>query len=223
MAKLKNMKKLVLLTLLLALQQLNHAQGINSITVNPPNPTVNDNVEIYVDMWFPNSTCAGTASWSLNGSLITGSTVHCMGMLSTVCYDIDTLAVGQLPMGTYVVFFSQSSGYGIPNCTPGFVADDQDTITFSVGPLTVPENNPYQFFSVSPNPSANGILQLKNLPATDAHELLVYTIDGRLAETQPIAPGQETVSLQSAAGIYMLRVRSGSFVSDTQKVVITRN
>ncbi len=223
MAKPYNMKKLILLTLLLAFRQSGFAQGITSMTVVPPSPTVNDNVAIHVDMWFPNSTCADVAYYGINGNLVTGSTLHCMGMLSTVCYDVDTLTLGQLPMGTYTVIFSQSSGYGIPNCTPGFVADDEDTLVFNVGPLTVPENNPYQFFTVSPNPSANGLLQLKNLPATAAHELLVYTIDGRLAETQTIAPGQETVLLQSAAGIYMLQVRSGNFVSSTQKVVITWN
>lgn len=217
------MKKLLLLTTLLSLGHLGHAQGISSITVVPPSPTINDNVEIHVDMWFPNSTCAGVAYYGINGNLVTGSTVHCMGMLSTICYDVDTLALGQLAMGTYTVIFSQSSGYGIPNCTPGFVADDEDTLVFNVGPLTVPENNPYQFFSVSPNPSANGLLQLKNLPVTEAQELLVYTIDGRLAETQTLAPGQETVTLQSAAGMYMLRVRSGNVVSAPQKVVITRN
>lgn len=217
------MKKQLLFLFLLPAWQLLSAQGITSMTVVPPNPTINDNVEIHVDMWFPYGTCAGTAYHSVNGNLITGSTVHCMGMLSMICNDVDTLAVGQLAMGTYTVIFTQSSGFGIPNCSPGFAPDDTDTITFNVGPLDVPAADPFARFTVSPNPSADGNLVLKNLPVNASQELQLYTVDGRLASTQALAPGQETVSLDVPAGLYLLRIRSGAILSAPKKIVITRN
>ena len=220
--KQKHMQRLyTLLMLLLALTPHLRGQAIMSMTVVPANPTPASFVEIHVDMMFPNSSCAGVAYHSINGNLITASTTHCMGMLTTTCNDVDTLLLGQLAAGTYTVIFSQSSGYGIPNCTPGFVADDEDTLVFLVGPLGINTPDPFQLFTVSPNPAADGTFQLNGLPESGLQELLIYDMNGRLLAAKQLAQGQQTISTGLPAGMYMLRVKSEGLMSQPKKLLIT--
>ncbi len=110
------------------------AQGtITGISVVPSNPTVADNIEIHVDVMFTSSDCQpDNQSHSVNGTTISASALHCVGMLTAICNTTDVFQIGQLPAGNYTFDFTLSSGFGGAGCSPGFVPDDNNQLQFSV-------------------------------------------------------------------------------------------
>ena len=54
------------------------------------------------------------------------------GMLSALCDDVDTFHLAPLDPGIYSYKHTMTSGFGMPDCTPGVVPDDVDSISFEV-------------------------------------------------------------------------------------------
>src|SRR5688572_2917097 len=96
------MRKILLLTLL-GISSLGKSQEYVGITMDPATPNDGDVITFYVEMWFPNSSCEGSTGASLVGSTITGSSNYCMGMLSAICNNTDTLTFGPLAAGSYTM------------------------------------------------------------------------------------------------------------------------
>ena len=107
--------------------------SIISFTISPIYPTEIDTVYIYADLMFSSSDCnCFTKIDYMSANSITATTLHCLGMLSTICNTTDTFKINPLSAGTYIFDLTLSTGFGGPPCTPGIVPDDYDTITFNV-------------------------------------------------------------------------------------------
>lgn len=214
------MKRIFTFLLLLLAGTQMRAQQIDSIVVVPANPTPSDFVNVYIYLQLPNSSCAGTANYSVNGSLISGSSVHCQGMLNTICYDIDTFAVGMLAPGTYTVNYTLSSGFGIPNCSPGIVPDDNASTSFSVL-ITGMNPAPVQpAFGLAPNPSDGGF-SISGVKPGDQTMLQVFTADGRLARSYAVSSTQQFFETGLQPGIYFVRLQDAEQTSAMQKIIIS--
>ena len=126
------MKKLLLI--LLCLPMIGFGQGsIISLTVFPTYPTETDTVYIFAELSFSSSDCELLAKIDyISANNITASTQHCLGMLTTICNTTDTFKFNPLSSGAYIFDLTLSTGFGGPPCSPGFVPDDYDTITFYV-------------------------------------------------------------------------------------------
>ncbi|HLP10699.1 MAG TPA: T9SS type A sorting domain-containing protein [Flavobacteriales bacterium] len=195
-----------LLFLALFIPQLSNAQSISSIVLSPPAPNANDTLKFYVYLDFPYMGCAGTAYGSITGNDINASALHCMGMLTAICSDVDTIIIPPQPAGNYHFYFTLSSGYGGPPCSPGIVPDDSDTLDFSIttvmGMHEVSKNNSLEVF---PNPS-NGNLTIQTSLPLSVNEK--YVVRNELGQTITQGSFNGKTSLELPGGMYIVSVPS---------------
>lgn len=127
------------LLLLWTLNSIQAQNKIDSLVVYPSNPTVNDSIQVIAYYTFTSSSCPlDVKSFSQSGNTINASSLHCLGMLSTICNSSDTFALNRMQSGNYSFKLSLSAGALTgPSvaCTPGIVPDDSTSINFSVRPL----------------------------------------------------------------------------------------
>jgi hypothetical protein len=110
------------------------AQGtIQGYTIEPPSPTTTDYVRVYVDVMFTTGGCAVyTQGQNTTASVTDAFALHCLGQLAVICNATDTFNLGYLQAGNHTFNFTLSSGIGGPPCTPGIVADDDGSTSFTV-------------------------------------------------------------------------------------------
>ncbi len=199
------MKKLFTLLAILFFSFAAKAQWIDSMVVTPAMPDANDTLRIYVYLTFPQGNCEGVASGSVVGNNIYASTLHCMGAAMFICNDVDTLVFPPVTAGTYTMYFTLSSGYGIPNCTPGFQADDEDTLIFQVSTVLDVPTLPEVSARIFPNPASDNLSV--QISAGTIEQVEIVNVIGVVVMT--VAPMQSTSEISIATlenGVYFLRV-----------------
>lgn len=179
------------------------AQGtIVSLSVNPPNPTEGDEVEVYADVSFTSGGCdVDFIAYPISGTTINATAHHCIGLLTVICNTTDTFELGQLPAGNYTFDLALTSGAGGPNCSPGIVADDNDQFPFTVSPAVgIEEVKNLKGFAY-PNP----FVDILNLKRPFSGIAIITDASGkRVAE---IASGATQVDLSNLPnGIYVLHI-----------------
>src|SRR5687767_10214778 len=108
------------------------AQTITNIVLTPSSPDANDTLTFYVYCEFPYGSCDGTAFSSVAGTDIYAYGHHCMGALTVICNDIDTVVIPPQPAGNYNFYFTLDAGFGGPPCSPPFTPNDYDTLAFTI-------------------------------------------------------------------------------------------
>ncbi|MFM1876454.1 MAG: hypothetical protein RL266_2191 [Bacteroidota bacterium] len=181
------------------------AQGIiQGISVHPSNPTVSDDIEIYVQLQFTSGSCeADDQGFGLNGATISAYAHHCVGMLTVICETADTFELGQLPAGNYTFDMSLSSGFGGPGCSPGIVVDDTEQFQFTVSPsVGIHEPTTADGFFY-PNP----VVDVMNFPSPLAQSATISNVAGQVVKLLSFGTQQvEMTDLNS--GIYILHLGS---------------
>lgn len=216
------MKKLCFLFLLLIAASGLHAQQVDSISVTPATPTTADTVKVYIYLSFPNGSCADVAMASVSGTDIYSYAFHCMGNLSMICYDVDTLVFPPMAAGNYTLYFTLDAGYGPPgNCSPGIVPYDYDTAYFSVSTISAVEPHAqFADITVFPNP-ADERSTVCNAGGTGATFQLL-TITGELILEERISSNLHEVNLAGLApGTYFYKIVSDGSVA-TGKLQVLR-
>ncbi|MGB0369270.1 MAG: T9SS type A sorting domain-containing protein [Flavobacteriales bacterium] len=112
------------------------AQGtIQSLSVSPENPTVNDVITVYAELQFSSGGCdVENQGHNVNGLTITANAHHCVGAATVICPVTDEFEIGLLPAGDYTFDFTLTSGFGNPTCSPGIVPDGTEQLQFTVSP-----------------------------------------------------------------------------------------
>jgi hypothetical protein len=175
---------------------------ISSISVVPANPTVADNIEIHVAVQFTSSDCQpDNQGYFVNGTNISASALHCVGMLTAICNTTDVFEIGQLPAGNYTFDFTLSSGFGGPGCSPGFVPDDNDQFQFTVSGAVGISEVSFDESIAYPNPTT-GMIFLK----TPSSELgYLTTLSGKTILELSIGTKEVNLS-ELPSGVYILTV-----------------
>lgn len=132
------MKKILLFLCGFLFSLMSFGQGsIIGFTIDPQSPTVTDFVKVYANLSFTSGDCPlDNKNHTTLGSVTDAYTHHCVGMLAVICNRVDTFELGYLPVGNHKFRLVLTSGGGFPPCTPGIVADDNDSTTFIVGAVT---------------------------------------------------------------------------------------
>lgn len=212
------MKKVLLLSLFcIAIQS--QAQFIQQISVVPQNPTVNDQVMVLVDAGFSSGTCAENTQWGgfTTSNRYEASTLHCIGMLTYICYDTDTFNLGSLPSGNYrFIVTVDAGGYPSP-CTPGIAPGAIDSIDFTVSTGTGLIDSDQHEISISPNPASETIhISGKNL---EPGGFFIFTdVHGKLVQKIQSMAGEMNISGLSS-GIYFVRFLSEKGMSRAARFV----
>lgn len=201
------MKHFITAFALLITSVFGFSQGtITAIHVSPPNPTINDEVSILVDVQFNYGGCeVDNQGFGTSGNTITAYAHHCIGLLTVICETTDTFEVGYLAAGSYTFDFSLSSGQGGPGCSPGIVIDDSDQIQFSVSnSVGVDEIENLQKFAF-PNPTT-GVL---NFPNALSETALITDLSGRIVSETP--SGTSSIDISNFSnGVYVFRYKDSA-------------
>jgi hypothetical protein len=136
----------------LLLGNICNSQVIDSIRIYPQQPTTDDTIRIFVYSTFNYGGCTGESDYSILNKEINSSSIHCLGILAYICQDIDTFNIDPLPEGIYHFYHTLSSGLAPAPCSPGIVADDHDTLTFTVESQLAINTIKHDFVKISPNP-----------------------------------------------------------------------
>lgn len=202
------------------------AQGqIQSFVVSPSAPTTADDVKIYATVMFTTGGCAVANQGSgTTGSVSTGYALHCLGMLSMICYATDTFDLGFLPVGPHVFKFTLSSGMGGPPCSPGFAPDDNDSVNFTVlSPTGISSIADNRLVSISPNPMhTSSIIKIDAALKLNNAQLKIVDVQGKTIrfieaiETNEIL--LEKDKMQN--GIYFYQLIQNDKILSTGKFVI---
>jgi len=189
--------------------QIAHAQQIQSIEIIPAEPTVTDTIKIIITNVFPSGGCDGTVDYNIFENSILASSLHCLGMLTVICTDIDTLVINPLPEGQYNFVYTLSSGFGPPGeCTPGIVPDDFETISFYVSPpLNVNELDAFSL-TVFPNPAKDVCHLYFETSAIGKNTLSVFDAYGKSVLVLPVLNTNyvQVNTSALAAGLYFLQL-----------------
>lgn len=216
------MKKLCCVIFFVLGISLGHAQEIDSIVFVPAAPTSTDTIRAYVYLTFPSGSCADVGTYTVNGTDIYGYAFHCMGMISTICNDVDTLIIPPLAAGNYTMYFTLDAGYGPPgNCTAGFQPYDVDTVPLVVTLSTAIAEQSAGEIHVYPNPATDQLIVESQ--GGDCAVIQFVNVLGVVVLEQPIREGSNRISLEEIPdGLYQTREISAKGVRNLQNILIIK-
>jgi hypothetical protein len=200
------MKHLTLLFTYLLTSAIAFSQGgvITSISIDPQNPTENDDVTIYVNVQFNYGGCElDDMGFGLNGNVINANAHHCIGLLAVICPTTDTFQLGQMAAGSYTFDFTLTSGAGGPNCSPGIVSDDNQQLQFTVSPSVGIEELEDASAFLFPNPTVSAL----NFKQTLTETAIISDLNGR--KIMDVPAGKNTIEIDHLPqGAYLFRYRN---------------
>lgn len=129
------------------------AQQINSLTIIPANPTTTDTIKVISSTGFSSMSCNLTgSSVSVSSDSVIISATHTQGMLPATCTSVDTLTIGRLSAGTYVVYYTLNWGSNSTQDTISFVVNQSGPdIENIIGPSVVCEGDSVIFSIQDPD------------------------------------------------------------------------
>lgn len=196
------MKKIVLLFLMIS-SLITKAQVIQNVTVLPANPTEDDVVSIVVQSAFNSGGCdLVNYNSSVMGSFVNLDLYHCLGLLTVICYASDTIVLGQLPAGTYIISSRLWYGTGMPDCTT-FQPGDTSSQTFNVD---FSNSIRYNLDSRPMVVVKDRSLWIDKVPAESVVELV--DINGRILRSAILSATGNSIDLHDLSGMCFYRIRS---------------
>jgi hypothetical protein len=198
------------------------AQWINSVTVFPANPVDTDTIYIYANVDFPSGPCDDkTISSSSVPPNLYANVLHCLGPLTYICNDIDTIVYYQLPAGNYTFTYQVDAGGSPSPCTPGIVPGPSQTISFTVSVAnSIEETGKPENFILYPNPVSDYLL----IPAALTRKLdgyKIYDSSGKLIVSGKIKQNAINVS-EFATGNYIINFEKSGEEKINYRFTITR-
>lgn len=200
------------------------SQGqIINITVDPANPTTNDEVKVYVELIFTSGGCdLDNSGHSTTGNNTNAYAHHCVGMLTVICNITDTFDLGYLQQGNHEFGFTLSSGFGGPGCTAGIIADDADTLSFTVSATNSIDEKLSNAFQFYPNPSNGNItVEVNDLWVNEKTKMVITDLSGKEILQSDINATSTNLDLSAfSEGIYFLQLVKNGVVVEVKKLVV---
>ncbi len=207
------MKKLLLTVIPLIVFNLSgQAQFINSLSIYPANPSSNDSIYLIGSCYFQSGTCnQKTLNYSIINETIDCDALHCIGMLTYICYDEDTFAIGQLPPGNYTYRYFVNAGFGINPCTPGIVPGPSDSLNFTVTSVSGIDDITYNEFIVGPNPCSD-FIEIKCY-SNEEKKISIIDMTGKICSQETQTGNHLRINTNDiSTGIYLLQLQAKSTI-----------
>lgn len=191
----------ILFGLSLIIFQITPAQNISNLKISPLNPSNSNTIFAIATEQFPYSGCQRT-SWisNANTNTVMVFSTHQMGMLTAICNFVDTVPIGQLTPGSYVLIFY------LLNDQNGQIWDS-DTLSFVVSGTTgVKEKSEAKTeVLVYPNPSSDGKYYLEVDLTLKQNRPVVYNLLGEKLSAKQIFENASSLDLSDQPdGLYFL-------------------
>jgi uncharacterized protein YozE (UPF0346 family) len=208
----KSRSLLIALTACLLLNAKSNAQFINNMSIYPVNPTTNDSVYLIASSYFQSGTCnQKTLNYSIINEYIDCDALHCVGMLTYICYDEDTFSVGKLPAGNYIYRYTVNAGFGFNPCTPGIVPGPTDSLSFTVTSTSGIDNHIFPELVVGPNPCSD-FIEIKCY-SNEEKQVSIIDMTGKICQSENLSGNHIRINTNNiTSGLYFLRVQSQSTI-----------
>ena len=196
----KNGKYLILVMAFIVSSFMNLSAQSVSIEINPNEPTIEDDIYLITNVFFPGITPRDTMILSWQGNTLIIDLYHSGGGQAMPYTDIDSVLISPLNVGTYSV---------IARLYEGGLAD-ADTITFRVEEYlsVVKEKSLEPEVVLFPNPTNEEItVDFGNFFTNPKIE--IYNLEGRLIEVIDTNTNNSMVTIDVSTfshGVYLLRV-----------------
>ena len=176
--------KLTIVTLLFTFILTNSLKGqtIDSLVVLPANPTSTDSINVISYTSFNYLSCpVDSSSINISNDTITLYGFYTPSMAAALCNSIDTMAIGILNYGTYILIYHLIDDLLLNT-------NDIDTITFTVDLSNGLQQATYpdQDIKVYPNPSVSQIRIEIKTSLSYSHVIDIYSIDGKRVKTMKV-------------------------------------
>lgn len=208
----------IVLFLLISVSQ---AQTISNARIYPPFPGPTDHVLLIADLTFPSGTCnLDTVISSISGGSVHVSLYHCLGMLAVICNASDTVDLGILTPGTYLMSLQVYTGSmtGTSSCSTHSIAD-QSQFSFTVVPgSSVPENS--KASQAVWYDSDQNAFKIREPFRHQAEQLTIRDITGRICLSREVDGPMIRLPGGMTHGIYMFSLLTKSGQVATGKVII---
>ena len=150
---------------------------IYGLEIVPQNPQSTDEIQVFTQVATPNNGAFINHDFYLQNDTLFINACYFSGFLTVVTEIPDTITIGQLPDGDYVVSFTASQSANELEC---IVESSQSTISYlTVGAAAAIPDNDLSMNIIYPNP-AQTHLTVAN--STNDTQLLVYDLKGSLIE-----------------------------------------
>ena len=216
--------KIQLILSLCCLANFLSAQGvINSIEIVPPSPTVNDSVQLVGHFTFTSGGCAKELFVAtVVGSSVIAEARHCLGMLTVICDESDTINLGILASGVYAVDLSLYTGFGMTPCTVDSIADATDNSSFTVSPTTSALELKLDF-KIVPNPAVNRVIFMTKSPQEFLEEpVRLFGSNGQLLIEKKFPEHCSLDVSGLCSGLYYIQIGGNNHTVLSRKIVIER-
>lgn len=187
------------------------AQVIQQLRVNPLQPTTATPVRLEADLVFSFGDCKDkSVSQSITGFRLEANALHCLGLLTVICYDTDTFNFGLLPAGSYRFVYQVNQGFGPAPCTPGINPGSTDSIDFVVSPATGLEEQEQNSYALFPNPAGDHVFFQRSGRSMDS-ELSIINSEGRICKRLILPGGKSRIDLSDLApGVYFIAMNGST-------------
>lgn len=184
-----------------------YSQSIVSFTVSPANPTSADTIQVIIETMFTSGSCDGTANITgTSGDYIFAQAYHCVGMLTVICTDYDTINILPQAPGQYNFVYILNTGDGFP-CIPGTLPMVMDSVYINVtGASGIDNFSSNNHFNVFPNPSKGKIFVHQDV--AEKGLMKIYSTDGKLLQTYNITEKESEINTSVATGFYTLVIEN---------------
>jgi hypothetical protein len=194
--------RLCLLGLLFCTSTIGLGQTIFSLHISPNAPNPSNTVLLFAQASFPYTGCAQTSSLlSINQNTLVVYSWHTMGLAAAICNFTDTISLGQLPPGNYMLI------YNLINTTNQ--ASDSDTLNFIVSGFTENQENlaAAGVYKVFPNPTGSGA-HFSIQEWNEVEGIQLYNALGVRTDSKRTFAQNAYIDLSDQkAGVYFLRIK----------------
>lgn len=216
------MKKILLLTAILfvSLFKSQSTQTFQNFTISPSSPTTTDNIRIITEVGFSSNANAISKTFVQTGNVININRCYFLGMLTIIDNHKDTVNVGLLPAGVYIVNYNGVLSNSLSTCVPsGQTFSSSITFTVIGTPAGVNEiGMEANEVLVYPNPFEN-YLMINLKSNKENFGLKVYDCVGKLVyEEKNYISGKEIGLLGLSSGVYFVEVISQNKTQERIKV-----
>jgi Secretion system C-terminal sorting domain len=186
---------------------------ITSVEVLPQNPNVSDDIRIATLVATPNDGAFIQHQFYWENDTLVVEACYYSGFLAVITEIYDTIDVGSIADGNYVLEFRAFTSSDLNSCV---ITNSQTLFTpFSVTELVgvIPIETPSS--TIYPNPSKDWVTLL---PVSEESVIRVYGLDGKPVEVfQLLSNGKITMDLTSlSAGLYqVLEYNNGEIATRT--------
>lgn len=182
---------------------------INSVTIDPANPSASDNIRIFTTVTPPNAGGLISHSFTVQNDTIFAEACYWSGMLTVLIPIHDTIEVGPLPEGDYVLQFTAKQSAQMEQC----IVEDSEVyhMNFSIGSTAGIVDPEQALINLYPNP----VTEWLHIAGNDLLAARLLNMDGKVIAAPITLASSELLHIDMSAlakGCYFVEVQTGSAV-----------